>query len=131
MQIAATFSGMAIADTATLIPQAAGYPVTVRYDLPHGRVTALLMPAFLERMQDQEPERVSFVGRLLGQPTDTPKALRAFIESLGVAPRLSAYGVHEQDINVFSKQTHTRGHISRSPGDWLEETLQELYRRSL
>jgi phosphonate metabolism-associated iron-containing alcohol dehydrogenase len=131
MQLAATFAGMAIADTSTLIPHAMGYPVTVRYDLPHGRVTALLMPAFLEQLQGQEPERVAFVGRVLGQVEDGPAALRAFIERLGVAPRLAAYGFQEQDIDLFSRQALVSADLNRTPGQWLEETLREIYRRSL
>jgi len=131
MQLAATFGGMAIADTATLVPHALSYPVTVRYDLPHGRATALLMPAFLERVAESEPERVAFVGRLLGDQADAPAALRAFIERLGVAPRLGAYGVHEDDVELFSRQAKDKAHLGRTPGEWLEETLRELYRRSL
>jgi alcohol dehydrogenase class IV len=131
LQLASTFAGMAIANTATLVPHAMGYPVTVRYDLPHGRVTALLMPAFLERLLDQEPDRVAFVGQVLGDPDDPSTALRKFIESLGVAPRLGAYGVLEKDIEIFSRQAKDKAHLKRTPGEWLEETLQDVYRRSL
>lgn len=131
MQIAATFAGMAIADTATLLPHALGYPVTVRYDLPHGRATALLMPAFLERLGEQDPDRVAFIGRVLGEAQDGPGALRAFIERVGVAPRLGAYGVHEQDIELFSRQAKDKAELERTPGQWLEDTLQDIYRRSL
>jgi alcohol dehydrogenase class IV len=131
MQMAATFAGMAIADTATLLPHALSCPVTVGYDIPHGRVIALLMPAFLERLVDQEPERVAFVGRILGEGNDISKALRDFIESLGVAPRLGAYGVREEDIDMFSKQAVDREQLHRTPGEWLQETLKEIYRRSM
>jgi len=131
MQLAATFGGMAIADTGTLVPHALGYPVTVRYDLPHGRATALLLPAFLARVKEHEPERVAFVGRLLGDHNDAPAALRGFIEKLGVAPRLGAYGVHESDIELFSRQAVDKAHLQRTPGSWSEDDLVNLFRESL
>jgi len=131
MQLAATFGGMAIADTATLVPHALSYPVTVRYDLPHGRATALLMPAFLDRVAESEPERVAFVGRLLGKQDDAPGALRGFIEKLGVAPRLGAYGMHESDIDEFCRQASTKAHLERTPGEWLEDALRDIYQRSM
>lgn len=131
MQLAATFGGMAIADTATLVPHALSYPVTVRYDLPHGRATALILPAFLERMTEYEPERVAFIGRLLGDQADAPAALRGFIERLGVAPRLGAYGVHDSDFELFCRQAKDKAHLGRTPGEWTEESLAEIYRRSL
>ncbi len=131
MQLAATFGGMAIADTGTLVPHALGYPITVRYDLPHGRATALLLPAFLARVAEHEPERVAFVGRLLGDQADAPAAVRAFIEKLGVAPRLGAYGVHESDIELFSRQAADKAHLARTPGSWSEEDLSALLRDSL
>ncbi len=131
MQLGAMFAGMAIADTATLVPHALGYPVTVRYDLPHGRATALLTPAFLEKIKAVEPERVEFVGRLLGNVQDAPEAMRAFIEEMAVAPRLGAYGVHEDDIVMFSEQVMNKPHLARSPGKWDVQDILDVYRRSM
>ncbi len=131
MQLAAMFAGMAAADTDSLAPHLLGHPITVRYDLPHGRATALLMPAFLERMQQHFPERTGFLGRLLGQEADPPAALRAFIEQLGVAPRLGAYGVSEDDLEQFVGQLADRAALERTPGDWGTTALKQLYRQSL
>lgn len=131
MQLGAMFAGMAIADTATLVPHAMSYPVTVRYNLPHGRATALLTPAFLEKLKDVEPDRVAFVGRLLGNAQDAPEAMRAFIENMAVAPRLGAYGVHEDDIGLFSEQVKDKPHVTRTPGQWDLQTILDLYRRSI
>ena len=131
MQLAATFGGMAIADTGTLVAHALGYPITANYDLPQGRATALLLPAFLDKLKEHEPDRVAFVGRLLGDQNNPPAALRAFIEKLGVAPRLGAYGVHESDIELFSRQAMEKAHVERTPGSWGEEDLANLLRNSL
>jgi len=131
MQLAATFAGMAIADTGFLVPHALGCQITVRYDLPHGRATALLMPAFLELMSDRDPDRTTLVGQVLGRADDAPDALRAFIENLGVAPRLGAYGVHDKDVEVFVRQAREKIHIERTPGEWTEDDLHDLCRRSL
>jgi 1,3-propanediol dehydrogenase/alcohol dehydrogenase len=131
MQFAACLAGMAIADSKTCMPHGMGFPITVRYGIPHGRVTALLQPAFLERIGETDPEVVSMIGTLLGDPQDAPGALRAFLESVGVAPHLRAYGVREQDIEAFASQAKGKQHALNSPGEWPEDLLQEIYRRSL
>ena len=131
MQLAATMAGWAIADTATLAPHAMGFPVTVRYDLPHGRATVLLLPAFLARLAEIDPVRVGRVGAWLGNRDDAPGALRSFIESLGVAPCLGAYGMREEDIEQFTRTAVGKKNIQNSPGSWPEDVLQEIYRDSL
>ncbi|MBW1806642.1 MAG: iron-containing alcohol dehydrogenase [Deltaproteobacteria bacterium] len=130
MQVAACSAGFAIANTGTLVPHALGYPITVRYELAHGRATILLLPAFLEALLETDPDRVSFIGDLLGNRDDAPKALRSFIESLGVAPRLRAYGVHEEDFDTFAELAKGKKHLEKSPGEWTTDKIKELYKRS-
>ncbi len=135
MQLAACLAGMAITDARTLVPHALSYPITVFYDIPHGRACCLLLPAFLERLSDLDDEfvqaRVTKIGGLLGNKDDAPDALRSFMESVGVAPRLGAYGVQDSEIERFAKQSTGKGHLDISPGEWSMEDLLDLYRRSL
>ena len=131
MHLAATLSGLCIANTGTLVPHALGYPVTVRYGLSHGRTTALLIPAFLEKMQTFEPERTEKAGELLGNREDPPQAMRALIESLGVAPRLGAYGIREKDTEPFSRLAQGKKHVKNSMGDWTIDLLQEVFKASI
>jgi len=126
MQLAAAMAGMAIANTGTLAPHAMGYPVTVGCGVAHGRVTALLLPAFLERMKELEPERTSYIGNLLGGE-DAAETLRAFIESLGVAPSLGAYGMQEKDIEKYSRLAHGKKHFKSCPGEWSREDIEKMY----
>ncbi len=126
MQLAAAMAGMAIANTGTLAPHAMGYAVTVGCGVAHGRVTVLLLPAFLDRMSELEPERANYVASLLGGK-DAASALRAFIESLGVAPSLGAYGVQEKDIEKFSRLAHGKKHFQSCPGEWSIEDIKKMY----
>lgn len=131
MHLAATLAGLAIANTGTLVPHALGYPVTVRYGLSHGRTTSLLIPAFLEKMKAVEPERAERAGELLGDRENPQQAMRAFIESLGVAPRLGAYGVLEKDAETFSRLAQGKKHIKNSMGEWTENMLQDVFKESI
>jgi alcohol dehydrogenase class IV len=131
MQLAATLAGWAIANTATLAPHAMGFPITVHYNLPHGRATVLLLPAFLAKLAEIDPVRVGQVGAWLGNRDDAPGALRTFIESLGVAPCLGAYGMREDDIGPFTRTAAQKKNIANCPGTWPEDVLQEIYRNSL
>ncbi len=130
MQVAACSAGFAIANTGTLVPHALGYPITVRYDVSHGRATVLMLPAFLEALAEIEPDRVTFIGDLLGNRDDAPGAMRDFVESLGVAPRLGAYGVREEDFDTFANLAKGKKHLEKSPGEWTADKIKELYKKS-
>ncbi len=127
MHLAATLAGLCIADTGTLVPHALGYPVTVRYGLSHGRATVLLLPAFLERMQAVDTQRADDIGGLLGPGETPPESLRMFIESLGVAPRLGAYGVNQKDAEHFCRLAAGKKHVKNSPGEWSHDLLEDLF----
>lgn len=131
MHLAATLGGLCIADTGTLVPHALGYPVTVRYGLAHGRATALLIPAFLQRMQAAEPERAEKIGALLGSGENPPESMRALIESLGVAPRLGAYGILEKDAEPFCRLAQEKKHVKNSMGEWSQDVLQAVFKESI
>jgi alcohol dehydrogenase class IV len=131
MHLAATLSGLCIANTGTLVPHALGYPVTVRYGLSHGRATAVMIPAFLEKLKQAEPERVEKTGELLGERENPPAAMRAFIESLGVAPRLGAYGIREKDAEPFSRLAKSKPHVKNSMGEWPEGALRDVFLGSI
>lgn len=127
---AACLAGMAIADTGTLIPHALSYPVTIRFGIPHGRATALLLPALLEKMQEVEPERSQRVGTLLGDADQPARALRAFVEALGVAPRLGAYGMQDDCLELLARQAHGKKHLRNTPGEWSQQDLEGILRAS-
>lgn len=127
---AACLAGMAIADTGTLIPHALSYPVTIRFGIPHGRATALLLPALLERLVAVQPDRCQRVGTLLGDTEQPARALRAFIESLGVAPRLGAYGMQNDCLELLAGQAYGKKHVGNTPGEWSRQDLEQLYRAS-
>lgn len=131
MHLAAAVSGLCIANTGTLVPHALGYPVTVRYGLSHGRTTALLIPAFLKRMQAAEPERAEKAGGLLGSRHNPAEAMRTFIESLGVAPRLGAYGIREKDAATFARLAKDKQHVKNSMGEWSQDMLRDVFLESI
>jgi alcohol dehydrogenase len=131
MQLAAAQAGAIVANTDTLLPHTMSRPITVRYDLPRGRATALLMPGFLERMKEIEPQKTEILGKVLNFEEDLPAGFRKYVESLGVAPSLSAYGMNDSEIDSFTKKVVGRNGLSNTPGDWSRDDLSELYRASL
>jgi alcohol dehydrogenase class IV len=129
--LASSVAGMAIANSGTLLPHALGYPLTIRYNLAHGRATALLEFGFLKKMEQVDPERARQVGALLGSPESPARAWRDLLERLGVAPQLQAWGVKpEEEEPAVALAMHKR-HRQLSPGELQQNDLAEIFRWSL
>ncbi|MBR0382067.1 MAG: iron-containing alcohol dehydrogenase [Eubacterium sp.] len=64
--LTATVAGMAIAQTGTSLPHALSYPLTLTYNVPHGRACGLLLAAYMEALAANDPEPVKKVLSLLG-----------------------------------------------------------------
>ena len=68
LMLTSTVAGMAIAQTGTSLPHALSYPITLTYDVPHGRACGLTLAAYMEEYAKNKPEDVDRILSLLGLP---------------------------------------------------------------
>jgi len=129
--LASSVAGMAIANAGTLLPHALGYPLTIRYNLAHGRATALLEFGFLKKMEQIDPDRARQVGALLGSADSPSRGWRDLLERLGVAPQLQAWGVKPEEEKPTVALAMQKRHRQLSPGELQESDLADIFRWSL
>ncbi len=104
MLLAANFSGQAIAIARTTICHSVSYPLTSRFNIPHGHAVFLTLPSFLEfnasHLDNNGGERLY---EALGSKNAKQAAsnLRDLGRNLGIESRLSNLGISVEDIPLI------------------------------
>ena len=129
MAYASMLGGIAITHASTILPHIMGYPLTVYHDVPHGRACAILLPAFLDFLQEKNlmKEKLDRFNKMF----ESFGGFRKFLSGLTVHVKLSAYGVTEDEIPGYVKKTIVKGDVKITPGNVDESIIRQLYVDSL
>lgn len=124
MSQAALIAGMAFSQTRTTACHAISYPLTARFGIPHGVACALTLPTFFEYNSSTLAEAA--LKDLLGafevnSVIEGKEKIRNLIESVGVNPKLSAWGVKKEDIGGIVSESFTPGRADNNPRDFGED----------
>lgn len=129
MAAASAAAGAAIAQASTILPHVMGYPLTVHRGVPHGRASAIMLVHVMAALRARStcPEKVEAVDKVFA----VRGGLGPFLREIGVSTRLSDYGVREDDIPLFARQTIAKGDIKITPAAVTVEYLERIYREAL
>lgn len=128
MAYAAMLGGVAITHASTILPHIMGYPLTVYHQVPHGRAGIIMLPAFLDFLEEQHaiPEKTEKLAEIF-KPSG---GIKDFLNRLGVSIRLRDYGVKEDELANFTHKTIIKGDVAITPGQIDEQCILDLYHRS-
>lgn len=96
-----------------------GHELTALYGLDHGQTLAIVLPGVLTIMKDQKEEMIIRLGeQVFGIYNNLTKderikytieAVEGFFEEMGIATRLSNYGLGQEAVDAVSKKITDRG----------------------
>jgi len=129
MAYASMLGGLAISQASTILPHIMGYPLTVYYNIPHGRAGMILLPAFMRLLKRDQLIKSKSGG--IDQLLDEKTGLEGFLERLGVSAKLSDYGVKKTDIGSFIEKVIKKDDIKITPIKIIEEIIYDIYISSL
>lgn len=124
---AAMLAGMVIANTGTNVVHAMGYGLTCFQGTDHGRANGLLMAAYLKKMAEELPDRVSYILQCMGyQSLDEMKESWAAL--LGERESLTEEELEKYtDIVIRTKA----GSLAKCKKKVSAEEVREIYRTSI
>lgn len=115
-------------------------PLSGRYDIEHGLAVSILLPAVVEFNLDANYEKYAQIAVLLGEDTSGlshPAAARKTVEKivelsrqLGLAHKLSEFGISERDIELFAAEAFNPD-MSSNPKKMTLDDIRSVYRRVL
>jgi len=99
-------------------------------DLGHGGTLAYVMPAWLESMSVQRPERLKKAGLAVFGSEDCSSALLKWIKDAGVGQSLSEVGVSRDDLVAIADSAwNTQAMVKKHPGGMSPEAVLAMYAR--
>lgn len=135
-------AGMAFGNAGTTAVHAFSYPIGAEFHIPHGLANAIMLPHVMRFNISGNPEKFARVANALGLPTDgmddleasetAVRAMEKLAGELGVARRLSEFGVEEKDIARLSAALmKVTRNLSNNPRTVTLEDAEGLYRKAL
>ncbi len=113
MLYASCLAGMAFSNTQNGLDHALALAIGGRYHLPHGLLTAFLLPGVMEFNAIAVPHKFAQIAEAFGEPVAglseleaarrAVAAVRALLDDLGISTRLGDYGVSRQDIPAIAR----------------------------
>ena len=116
-------AGFTLNTCGTSFPHPLGYILTETRDLPHGRACAVFLPAYLERAEIYEKEKMPAFLDSCGE-----KYLTGVID---VIRRLNKYKVfmREEELHSYEKRIENLKHYDNTPGKFSGELSMALMKR--
>jgi alcohol dehydrogenase class IV len=140
MSLASLLSGMALANSGLGAAHALSHPMGAHRGVPHGVGCAILLPYVMEFNLPAAREKYARVATALGEDTHGLSAdeaarqaigrVHALCKEIGIPPRLSAVGIHEEDLRMIARESHGSS-LTGNPVETSDEELVALLRKAL
>ena len=130
MSMASLFSGLAINGTKTTAPHSLSYPMTLRFNVPHGHACALTIPSFMAFNSKAVPERIKTISGFLGAASteDASEMITRLVEELGLPAKLGKLGIGEEGIEHIIKKGFTPDRAKNNPREVTESDARDILR---
>ena len=121
------YAGLAFSNTKTTACHSISYPLTAKYNIPHGIATSMTLNKFLninnESIIDKSELLKSFnVERI----SEVEEVINNIYNKAGISYKLRDYGVEERDINFIVKHSFTPDRMNNNPVKITEEILTRV-----
>ena len=128
MAYASMLAGISITHASTILPHIMGYPLTVFHNIPHGLANAILLPAFIDYLKENNlvAEKIKKLHKLFSEVG----GIKYFINNLGISTKLSDYGVQQKELSGYVEKVIHKSDIEITPGNITEDVIQNLYLNS-
>jgi len=126
MAYASMLGGIAIAHASTILLHIMAYPLTVFYNIPHGKANAILLPEFINFMRKKSTVKEKVL-RLEGM-FEVHGGFKNLVHNLGISTILSDHKIKENDYEIFASKTIVKSDINITPAKITESDIVKIYK---
>jgi len=125
---ASLLGGLAISSTRTALAHSMSYPITARYEVPHGLACGFTLPAILEVNSRIAPNYFGELISALGcnSVEELIQTIKEFFEELKVEERLFSYIEDSEELLKIIPEMFTPGRADNNLGEVNESLLKEV-----
>lgn len=131
MSYAQLLAGYSISLAGTNAMHAFSYPLTVKYNIPHGTGCAVTTIGFMTAVKKEKKKELQMIARAIGADNidDAISQIEQFFSAAGVKP-LSGYGINESDLDDLLDGTNVPK-VKASFPSFNEVKIREVFEKSL
>ncbi len=132
MALGSLMAGIALGNTKATAPHSISFPLTSKYDIPHGLACALTLPLFLRFNAESISNKLPRLFNVMGVKSveEASKSLTNLMSDLGQPIKLSELGVGKDDIVSIVEQGFSPARVANNPrkieAKDVEEILNEI-----
>lgn len=126
---AALLAGFAFSNTKTTICHAVSYPITARFNIPHGHAVALTLASFLEfSFEAIEKNRGTRLLKAMSVKSVEQGCAKIvnLMKAIGMETHLSKLGIKEEDIKIIVAEGFSPERASNAPKIPTKQELKEI-----
>lgn len=123
----ALYAGLAFSMTRTTACHSISYPLTMRYQIPHGLACAMTLAPVAIR-NAEAVEKVNQLYESCGGAAGLQARLDALCDGVVRPLRLSAWGVPESELASLASAAFTKGRMDNNPVPFTEADVLEILR---
>ena len=138
---ASCLAGMAFSNTQNGLDHALALAIGGKFHLPHGLLTAFILPWVMEYNLLANPEKFIQIARAFGESPDglpevegarlAVRAIKSLLDDLGISYNLSTYGIPREEIPALAKATIGAARlISNNPRKVVEKEVVGLLEKN-
>ena len=122
-------AGMAFSNTKTTACHSISYPLTMRYNIPHGAAVSMLLAPVMSLnapMIEDLPALLRALG--LDSLDEVGPRVRELLKKAGLPSSLREWGAKEEDLPELAKLGMTKGRADNNPHELNEQIILEILR---
>ena len=133
MMQASTLAGLAISQSRTALAHAISYPLTTRFDLPHGLACSFTLPALLAFNAESDDGRLAALASSVGYDDieSLVRGLSRLFERLNLGAYITRYLPDQSSIVALADQMFAPGRAENNLRDPSEQQVRDLLTTSL
>ena len=129
MAYASMISGIAITHAGTILLHIMGYPLTVFHQVPHGKASGILLPAFMHFMKESSSVQDKVI--VIEKMFEDKGGIEAFVNGIGISTKLSDYGVKKSELNLYVQKTIVKSDVKITPAEITESVILDIYKKAM
>ena len=122
---ASLLGGMVISQAGTILLHAIGYPLTVEFDIPHGKANAIMLKPTIDFLKDSADEKYQALENILER--NNLHSFDELLEKINISYNLADYGIKEDNIGSFVRSVMTKKNLNITPKKTTEENVTKIY----
>lgn len=128
MSKASLFAGFAFSNTGTNVLHAVSFPLTAKFNIPHGHACVLPMTEFMKFNKDSIYKKMKKISGITGAKTieEGINDIQSMLEDTGIPMKLSELGIDESKVGIIIEEGYKPDQMKKNPKPITKNDLRRI-----